>query len=236
MTQLQQDPWAYRQLESSARPLLSCTTTIEALQLDLGDYVQVTWTRNLGDPHAPAYFQVQGMTLHPSTNTVDLELLWCGDLRSLRPYILDDETITRRVASGGGRTATVVDSDATVLFSSGSLISDGVAAGDHLILRDATEAATGFQRNRALKIASITDATHLEITESDLDFDAGAGIAVATWEIRRSHLTYATLGTDPTNYPAGADVYGRVADLASGGVYSGAGTGGFTTAHFLMDG
>lgn len=234
-TRIQQNPWAYRNLDGTPRPVLKLTTDLAALALELGDYVETSWSRGLlGSPHVSAVFQVEEISLDPLTNEVTLTLLWTNDLRTDRPYLLDDEDFLTRVAAAGGRTATVVDADGTVTFSSGNLVSNGVAAGDHLIIRDSSEDPGGFQRNRALKIASVTDATHLEVTSSDLDFDGGA--AITDWEIRRSHLTYHTAVTDPTNYPDGGNLYGRVADASSGGVYSGAGTGNLTTAHFLMDG
>lgn len=230
-------PWFRLSLNATIRPRVRFTTDLEALLLDLGDFFKLTWTRNLGDPYNANVFQVYSLTLNTLDLTVEVEALWADD--PARPYILDDETILTRVASSAGRTVTVVDGNDTVTFGSGDLVADGVEAGDHLILKDSTESATGFKRNKALVIVAVDKATTCKVSDpiDSLDFDAPSGVAVVDWEIRRSHVTYPTVATDPTNYPDGGNVYGRVSSNDSGtGTYSENGTGGFTDGHKLLDG
>lgn len=232
-------PWNSRNIEAVFRNTVRFTTTLRGLLLELGDYFRLTWTRNQGsaDPYESTIFQVEELALDCERMTVDVVAVWSDDLRSTRPYLLDNESFLTRVSSSGGRTATVSDTNDSVTFSSGNLMTDGVEAGDHLILMDATQGASTFSRFRALKIASVDSATELTISDADLDFDAPSGAAVATWEIRRSHLTYPTEASDPTNYPDGGDPYGRVANATTtAGVYSANGTGGFTASHKLLDG
>lgn len=209
--------WMYRTLESKVRPAIRFLADREYLALELGEYFTATWSRGgQNSVFSGTVFRLEGMRIDPASLAVELSAIWSNDLVEENPYLLDDETLVVRVASSGGRTATVVDGDATVTFSAGNLVSDGVAAGDILVLKDATQAANVFTRYRALRIASVTDATHLEVaTPADdptLDFDAGAGVAVATWEIRRGATTYHTAVSDPTNYPNGGAMYGKASD------------------------
>ncbi len=222
-----------RPIDTTVRPMVEFRTDMEAMALELGDYFKLTWTRNKAAPYVAAVFRVEEMTLVPNSNSVLIKALYSDDLRSKRPYLLDNETYLTRVSSGGGRTATCANGSVIITFSSGSLISDGVAVGDHLILKDATEAATAFTRNRALAITQITDATHLQFDGADTGF--GGGAAVATWEIRRAHNTYLYAGTDPTNYPSGGYPYGRV---AASTLYSGNDPEAvvLTAAHLLREG
>jgi|GEM_PF-5620050 len=230
MATWQWNPWNFRNVDTKVRNRVTFETDLEALQLELGDYFKLTWTRTLGGPYAtPTLFQVEELTLDPARNTVRMSGLWADDLRTDKPYLLDNETFLTRVNSSGGRTATVTNSSTTVTFSSGNLVGDGVAAGDHLILKDATNPSS-MTRFRALKIASVDSATQLTISDPDLAF-GGTGVAVATWEIRRSHLTYPTFVTDPVNYDSGSTMYGRCADDVVEGEYSDA-----TAAHQLLDG
>lgn len=232
------NPWTHRNIDKTYRPRIQFETDLEALLLELGDYVRITYTRNLGDPFTSAIFQVEALGLDPATNAVQVEALWSDDISTDRPFVLDDETITKRVSNSAGRTVTVETGNTDVVFSSGDLIADGVVAGDHLILRDSTEPATEFTRNQARKITAVVSATALRVDPfGDVDFgNAGFSIAVTDWEIRRSHLTYPTFATSPTNYPDGSDVYGTVSSVDSAGVYSAVGTRGFTAGHKLLDG
>ena len=205
--------WAARSLEAKARPVEVFDTDFGffGLNLDLGDDFLYTRTRGgLSDIYTNALFRVEQTIIHAETGIVTVTAVFMDDLQTVQAYLLDDETLLTKSTGSGGRTATVADSSTTVTFSSGSLITDGVAAGDHLILKDSTETARGYKRNRALKIASVTDATHLVITDPSLDF--GGGGAVSAWEIRRSYLTYPTSGTDPTHYPNSGKMYGKVAN------------------------
>lgn len=225
------NPWASRDhVEAKIRPRLRFTTTLEALQLELGDYFQLSWTRNLGasDPYSNAIFQLEGMSIDLTEMRVELEALWRDDLRSDKPYLLDDENFLVRVSAAGGRTCNVADSSSAVAFSSGSLIADGVAAGDILVLKDSTLAADNYTRFRALRILSRDSASQLTVTDGDLDFDAPSGVNVSDWTIYRGHTTYHTAASDPTNYPDGGGMYGRCANTSTG-TYSDA-----TTPHRLL--
>jgi hypothetical protein len=114
---------------------------------------------------------------------VQLELVWCDDLREPGnlPYILDDETLYLVVAAGGGRTCTLTDGSITVSFSSGDLFADGVALGDVLIVQDATESAAAFKRNRSLIVVNIAAADTIEVDVSD--FGSGGPFTITTWKI-----------------------------------------------------
>lgn len=227
--QMRTDPWTYRNVTAEIRPVVTFTTDLEALNLELGDYFKLTYTRNLGDPYSETIFQVESLALDPSSNTVEVTALYCGDLRTDRPYLLDNETLQVVATGSGARTVTVTDGEQDVTFSSGDLTNEDVREGDFLILKDTTEATTGFTRNRAVSIVSVQSGTMLRLDSSDLDFDAPAGLAVSAWEIRRSWRTRNTL--TGSNYPDGLDLYGAVADAATGGVY----VDGFA-AHKMLEG
>lgn len=231
------NPWRSRNVDGSIKARVSFTVDARGLLLELGDYFKFTWTRNLGDPYVSAIAKVEELTLDCDNLTVQVVALVVPDTSDTAFYVLDNETLLTRASGSGGRTATVTDSDATVTFSSGNLTSDGVAAGDHLILKDSTESATLFTRNRAIRIGSVTDATHLELDSADLDFDAPGGTAVSAWEIRRSHTTYHTAATDAVNYPDGGAKYGRVANASTAtAVYSASGPEGLTTVSHKVGG
>jgi hypothetical protein len=225
IAKLKQDPWGYRAIEAKPRTVLTCRYSMDGLLLELGDYVSVSWTRNLGDPYTGTTFQIIGIAYDPVQKAIDLEMLWQGDLADSRPFLLDDETYLTKSTGSGGRTATVTDGSSTVTLSSGSVITDGVAVGDILVLKDTTESAGLFKRNKAVNIIQVVGATELRVSDplDALDFDAPGGTAVSSWEIRASHLTYPTSITDPANYPDGANMYGRLTD--NSGVHTAAGTG-----------
>lgn len=213
--QQRQPPWWWRVLEAECRPRIRFRYPIDALRLDLGDYFYLPWARSLGSPYSePTLWQVESMAYAPQDDTVEIEAAWRHSLVGQKGYLLDDMTKAVRVNSGGGRTATVTDSSTTVTFSSGSLIADGVAAGDVLVLKDSTLADDVYTRFRALLVASVTDATNLVISSADLDFDTAGGTAVSTWTIYRGATTYHTAVSDPTNYPSGGAMYGKVTDAS----------------------
>lgn len=222
-------PWGRRDIDTTPRPVARFRTHLGLLRIDLGAYFRLSWTRNLGGPYSSSLFKLEEMAIDLDTMTVDTTAVWVADVDTNKPWLADEKQYLSRVSSVG--TATVVDADATVEFSDATVLTDfGAAAGDHLILRDATEGTNGLKRNRAVKIQSITDGNTLELDgASDLDFGAGAGVAVAAWEIRRSHLT--PPATALPNYPDGTAIYGKIADVATPPVYSDA-----TVAHKLLDG
>lgn len=224
--------WTSRALEAKVRPVVTFDTDLSffALGVDLGDDFLFSWTRGGNSTvYSRVLFRCEQMVFHPSRGSVTVTAVWMDDLRTAKPYLLDDETLVTRVSSSVGRTATVADGSTTVTFSSGSLITDGVQAGDILVLQDPTDAATAFYRNRMLRVASITDATHLVVTNPDLNFNAPTGAAVATWKIQRGFRTYPTSASDPTHYPDGSTMYGKVSNTA--GEYSDA-----SDANELLDG
>jgi hypothetical protein len=225
------DPWKVRNAEVALRPVVKFVTDIDALLLDLGDFFKFNWTRNQGtnDPYTDTIFKVESIAFDADAGQVEIQAVWRDDLLTQGNYLLDDESLLLRVASSGGRTATVADLSSTVTFSSGSLVTNGVTIGDILVLLDSTLADNDFRRYRCLRIASVTDATHLVVTDPDLDFGVGVGSGVvADWAIYKGARTYPTAVSDPTNYADGSTFYGHV---SSGGVYSDA-----TAAHKLNEG
>lgn len=225
------NPLQWRYLETHARPRVRFTTDISGLLLELGQLFRLTWTRNVTPAlYDAVVFQVESIAYAPDSDQVEVEAIWRHDVTTDVPYLLDNESLLVRVASSGGRTATVTDGDSTVVFASGSLVSDGVAVGDILVLLDSTQAANVFTRYRCLRIAEVSSATTLKVDDPDLSFDAPTGAAVATWEIRRGKTTYPTAISDPTNYPTGSAMYGKVADSGTG-LYSDS-----TTPNLLLDG
>jgi hypothetical protein len=232
----QSDPWTFRNLRAEARPKVSFTTDLEALLLEIGDYFQFNWTRNLGtsDPYTQTIFQIEEMSVNFADNSVRITALWIADTFGLNgAYLLDNEPyLTRTSGSDFANRARVVDDSTTVAFgASVDLIADDVQPGDTLILLDDTLAATDFTRYRALLIVSVDDVDLLTITDPDLDFGAPSIVNVEDWEIRRGDSTYHDSGSDPTNYPSNGDTYGRVADAETDGVYSSA-----FAAHTLQTG
>lgn len=222
--------WEYRKLESKVRNVVRFVADRAYLALELGEYFNFTYTRGaLSTVFNGSIFRLEGMRIDPATLALELDAIWSDDLATDLPFLLDDEDFLIRVASGGGRTATVVDASTVVTFSSGDLVADGVAVGDILVLKDATQAANVFTRYRALLISSVLGAFQLEINDPDLAFSAGAGTAVATWTIYRGKTTYPTSATDPVNYPSGGTMYGKACSVAD--LYSDA-----TAANKLLDG
>lgn len=183
------------------RPIVTVRTGLNGLNLELGDYVSLTWTAFVGHPTVGALdtatanytdtaFRVEGIRVDLLACITELELVYVERMfdGSTRPYILDNETTSTRATGSGGRTATLTNASTTVTFSSGNLTSDGVVAGDQLIVLDATEATASFGRNRVLEIVSVDSATTCTVGESD--FGSGGPFVLSTWEIRRSYLTF----------------------------------------------
>ncbi len=206
--------WGLRNLETVVRPTVRFRADKSALALDLASFFTFNWSRGtLGGPYSAAVFRVERMVIDPDNLTADIEAVWVDDIATERSYLLDDETLIVVATGSGGRTVGVTDSSATFAFSSGSLVSDGVAAGDIVLLQDGSESDEGYTRNRALRVASITNATHLVVAGSDLDF--GGGATVSNWKILKGATHYPTVGTDPSNYPSGSTMYGKASDNSS---------------------
>jgi hypothetical protein len=88
---------------------------------------------------------------------------------------------------------------------------------------DTTIALTAFTRYRTIRIANIVSDTVAQVVADltgDLNFDAPSGVAIAAghWLIYKGATTYPSAISDPTNYPQGGAMYGKVTD--SGGLFS----------------
>lgn len=226
--------WGQRALEARARPILSFRTKLEALQLELGAYFRTSWSRGLSvggtaSPYDDVIWKVESLALIPDTLEVEVTCVWSDDLLTDLPYLLDDEDYLLRVAASGGRTVTVQDAIDTVAFSSGDLVADGVVEDDILVLLDSTQDPDVFTRFRAIRIKSVDSADTLTLDTTDTDFSSAGGVAVAAWKIVRSYATYPTVGSDPTNYPSGGTMYGKVTNSA--GLFSDS-----TDGNKLLDG
>ncbi len=211
--------WSWRSLEAKARPIISFTTDLGILTLDLGDYFLLPWTRGGANALYPStLWRLESASIilsGPNAGSVQVEAVWMQDLRTEYPYLLDDETLLVRAANGGA-TLTVTTGSTTVVRSAGSFITAGLVAGDVILMRDSSEAAAAFARNRQIKVVSITDATHAVVADSVFGAAGAHVIAAADWTMQRSFLTYPTVGTDPGNYPSGSLMYGKVSRLAAG--------------------
>lgn len=218
------------------RPCLTVETWLNGFDFELGDYLTLAWSRGLlGTPYAAGtVWRVEGITVALGSAAIRLELVWVNDLTSSSslPYLLDTEALLTRSTGSAGRTATVFDGSAVVTFSSGSLTTDGVAAGDMLVVTDTTEAATTFLRNRVVRVASVDSATQLTYAGSTSWGTGASSVAVESWKIQRGALTYHTAATDPTNYPSGGTMYGKVSDSAQATFFS----NGTTKANLLLEG
>ncbi len=217
--------WAIRNLEAVVRPVITFTTDMSILTLELGDYFTMPWTRGgVNSAYASTLWRLESVTISPGQGSVQAAAVWMEDLRVDYPYLLDNETLVVRATPGGGQTLTVTDGSTTLVRSAGSFISDGLAPGDIIRIRDTSEAATTFFRNRDVKVALVTDATHVEMV-GDTDFGtAGAHVVAAgEWQLYRGATTYPTAITDAANYPSGGLMYGKITDSA--GEYSDASAG-----------
>ena len=229
------DPWQWRSIDGVTRDRIRFRTHLGGLRLELGAYFKLTWSRgsSIGGPYpattdnAPnTIFQCEGITYSPMDDVVEIEAIWRDDTQSERQYLLDDETLLVRSKGALTGSATVENSVPEILFGGTiNLTTMGVVAGDILILRDSTQADDVFSRNRALRIASVDTATQLTLDEPDLDFDGTSDAVVvnADWSIVRGKTTYPTAISDPSNYPSGGDMYGKVTN--TGGTTSDVETG-----------
>lgn len=207
--------WGSRGLEAKVRGILEFTTDLGVLTLDLGDNFTTSWTRGGNNSaYASALWQIESMNIQPNTGLVDISAVWVGDLQTTQPFLLDSEALVVRAAVTFGQTLTCTTGSTTVVRSAGSFIADGLAAGDHLWLRDATEAATAFTRNRQIAVVSITDATHAVVADSVFGSVGAHVLADTDWTMMKSYLTYPTSSSDPANYPSGAAMYGKVSNFA----------------------
>ena len=214
------DPLQWRQLDTTVRPRVRFRTNIAGLRLELGDLFRVKWVRGtLNAPYSTATaFQCESITYAAGDDSVEIEAIYMGDLDDERQYLLDDETLL--VRSKGALTGDCVPvGDAVVDFGGTiNLTTMGVEIGDILVLRDSTQAADVFTRNGTWRITDVTDTNTVEVAVNGAAAYPTAGtIANADWSIVRGATTYPTAVSDPTNYPSGGDMYGKVTDA---GTYS----------------
>lgn len=208
-----QAPWSWRQVDTSARPMLRFRYNISALRLELGMYFRMSWTRgpSITSPYVTTIFQCESITYAPGDDSVEIEAVWRGDVEEENPYLLDDETLLVRSKGALSGTADPTGGDEVDFGGSIDLDSMGVEEGDILILRDSTQAADVFTRNGAWRIVTKDSATHVFIALNGLGaYPAAGSVANADWSIVRGFTTYHTAVTDPTNYPDGSLMYGKV--------------------------
>ena len=224
------NPLRWRNIDARVRDRVQITTHRGALRLELGDYFKLTWTRgsSIGGPYAGAVFQCEALTYNPGDDSVQIEALWRDDVQTERSYLLDDESLLVRAKTG---------SDSMLLFVSGGVIfaglsfplfnAMGVQGGDLLVLRDSTQAADDFTRNRAIRIDYVDDDYTLVLISTDTSgiptFPSTVTVANADWSIVRGATTYPTAISHPGAYPDGGAIYGKVTQV--GGTTSDAATG-----------
>lgn len=203
---------------AAVRPILRFRTSLEAVTLELGDFITASWTRGgRGTPYASARWRVESWTLQSENGCVDIEAVWCADLddTARRPYLLDNEALLVRLA--GVDDLDLTPGSGVVVFTGAvNLTASGVLAGDVLVMRDSTEAATAFLTNQAFRIVSVDSSLQATVTPA---LDAGAPLTLlgADWTIYRGATTYPTAVSDPVNYPSGGAMYGKA---SNGGTYS----------------
>ncbi len=220
---LQEDPdwvlssvsfaWGKRNLEAKVRPIIKFTTDVAVLAIELGDYFLMSWTRGGNNSaYASALWRLEAVNIQPAKGSVDVTAVWMGDIQTVQPFLLDNESLVIRTAPAGGHGLVVTTGSTTVSSPFSDFVADGVAPGDILLLRDTGETYSSFDRNRQIKVVSVTDATHLVVADSVFGSAGAHSLTSAMWSIVRSYLTYPTVGSDPANYPAGAAMYGKVSD------------------------
>lgn len=211
------------QYAATKRPILSFTTWLECLDLELGDFFYFSWTRGgRGTPYDNDLFRVEGIVFQPESCTLRVTAVYCADFPDLTrwPALLDNEDLLVRWYGGDGTTYYIglVDGDATVTFHNEdesvpgvfdpAAVPTGTSAGDILFLYAGVRA-----RSRHLRITSVA-ANSVEVETGDLDFDAGSGLYTTAAAVLRGKSTLPTSSEDPTNYPSGGLPYAGVADDA----------------------
>jgi len=218
-------PWSFRQLDTTARPVVRFVMGLQGLQLELGDFFRLSWTRGdvadtAGAAYASSAFQVEALTYAAGGDEVEVEAVWVGDYDTSRQYLLDDETLLVRT-----KTASVsldlftvgANAFARTTGSAIDFVVMGVEVGDILVLRDSTQAADVFTLNRAIRIEDFDDDFTLRLVSTDTSgipaFPTLATLANADWSIVRGATTYPTAVSDPTNYPNDGEMYGKATNV-----------------------
>jgi hypothetical protein len=213
-------------LDTAGRQMVRFSTEIRALQLDLGDLFRFTWRRGTGSAlFDDEVFQVENIVYAGQGDEVEITAVWQDDITTDNGYLLDDEDMTLR---SKGALSGQAQCDGTEVVEFGGTINLGtmaVDAGDILVLRDSTQADDVFTRNASFRIATVLGAIQVSVID-----DTGApatiptgNVANADWSIVRGATTYHTAITDPTNYPDGGEMYGKMTDTS--GQYSNAAFG-----------
>jgi len=212
------DPVGNRAIDGRARSRIRCVAPIEALRIDLGDYVLLDWTSNRSWPYAsPAVVQVDSIVYAMGDDTVELHGTWRGDTTAARyGYLLDDESLVERTKNASGTGELDLDNGYfNITSGTTDFTAMGVLSGDVLVVRDSSEGVTGFVRNAAFLIQAVTSSTSLELTAASGIF---TGIINADWYIVRGAVNYPTAALYPITYPDGGEMYGKVTN--SSGDYS----------------
>lgn len=213
--QTAQSPWYWRNIDARARDRVSFTIGLDGLQLDLGDYFLLEWGSNRSAPYASAaVFQVESLTYAAGDDVVQIEAIWRDDTTDSRHgYLLDDESLLVRTKSDTSTIDLDLGAGTVTMNNAGMAWSDPgfeVEPGDILVVRDSTEAATAFVRNGSWRIVSLD--TDQQATITPTGSGTFTGILNDDWYIVRGATTYHTAVSDPTNYPDGGEMYGKVTD------------------------
>lgn len=198
------------------RPTLRFLYPLEGLNVEIGDYVTMSWTRGGGGGavFTDSIFRVEGVCLDALSAQTEITLSWADDFKSDLPYLLDDEDYTLIASGGGTRNATVTDGSAIVTValdgSGDGLQTNGVNPGDVFVMKDPL--GTGFARFRAVIIDDVTDETTMQLVAgTDLDFGTAGAHTFSEWEIWYGDVNYPSVGHPivGSQYPDGNTPYGR---------------------------
>ncbi|HEY0882161.1 MAG TPA: hypothetical protein VGD87_11550, partial [Archangium sp.] len=211
------NPFQWRGIDFATRSKVRFRTHRGALRLELGDYFKLSWTRGpeIGGPYAAsAVFQCEAITYAFMGDTVELEGVWRNDTVSERQYLLDDETLLEApdlTLTG----AAAPDGGSTVVLDPGCDIVN-LQVGSILILRDSTQAEDVFTRNGAWRISAFDDVAKELTVEMNGEgaYPAAGSVAAGEWSIVLGATVYPTAVSDPSNYPDGGEMYGKVTDTA----------------------
>jgi hypothetical protein len=205
-------PAFWRSLDVVARDRIRFRTSLQGLYLELGAFFNFTWTRGaLLGPYTSVLFQVESITLAPD-DSVEIEASWRNDTATSRSYLLDDETLlVRSKGALTGSATTGTGNDVVTFGGTINLTTMGVQPGDILVLRDSSEATDSFARNACLRIDTVDSATQVTCVQLVV---TGGVVVNADWSIVRGATTYPTAVSDPSNYPSGGSMYGKVTQAA----------------------
>lgn len=210
-------PWTYRMLDFTARERIRFRTDIGGLRLDLGQYFTLT-KRVTNVTTITDVYQCEAITYAADDDTVEIEAIQRNDVRANPSYLLDDELLLIRTKNVTGQTASVDDTTNIVNFSGTiNLTTMGVVPGDILVIRDSTAPIGSMNRNKAVRITTIVTNTRLGYAAPLGPIDATSTpftVPDSDWYIIRGATTGPTAISDPTNYPFGSAIYGKMVDTS----------------------